>query len=167
MSLRSVYVFLSFTPGGGGLSRREAVVCVWLCSWVCSVCTRQHGGRSMATARQMVRRARARGCAGSCGWLIFFAPSGASFGFFWAACCAADLVLLLCWCCWLAFFAKGAGEMVFLGAARLVVCAGASAEPGMRGALGRFGYLGRASEVAAARARVRAKPVLLDKPTFF
>ena len=65
------------------------------------------------------------------------------------------------------FFAKGAGEMVFLGAARLVVCAGASAEPGMRGALGRFEYLGRASEVAAARARVRGIVPVTCKRKFF
>ena len=50
---------------------------------------------------------------------------------------------------------NGAGVLVLPGAARLVLCAGASAEPGMCGALGRFVYLGRASEGAAARARVR------------
>ena len=65
------------------------------------------------------------------------------------------------------FFAKGAGEMVFLGAARLVVCAGASAEPGMCGARGPGKYLGLASEEAAARAEVRAIPVVPDKASFF
>ena len=65
------------------------------------------------------------------------------------------------------FFAKGAGEMVFLGAARLVVCAGASAEPGMRGARGRFGYFGLAGKKEAARAEVRAIPVVPDKASFF
>ena len=58
------------------------------------------------------------------------------------------------------FFAKGAGEMVFLGAARFVVCAGASAEPGMCGARGRFEYFGLASEKEAARAERRYAPYL-------
>ena len=62
---------------------------------------------------------------------------------------------------------NGAGVLVLPGAAQLVLCAGASAEPGMCGARGPRKYLGLASEEAAARAEGRAIPVVPDKVNFF